>query len=122
MADKHYLQSLMGSVPPDVKRALTEIFNYVLKAIRFGRATGAQAPSENFAGHLYTATTPGVGDQEFSIPHRFNAPPYLAIPVLALDAVNSTLPPLTVTKPADGSRVYLKSSVTNATFTIYVEG
>jgi hypothetical protein len=47
--------------------------------------------------------------------------PYVLIPVLSLDSVNQTLPDLTVSRAADASRFYLKSSSTSAAIAVMVE-
>src|SRR5512147_718687 len=122
MADKNYLLSLMGGLPPDAKRVLTNIFDYLLKTIRFGRPDHKTA-SVNLAGQFYQATTPAVANTEFTVPHYFaGTAPYLLIPVLPLDTVNAQLVPLTVTRAADTNRVYLSSSATSAAICFFLEG
>ena len=122
MADRSYIQSLLGGLDTNTKRALIGIFDYLLKNnLRVGRPD-ADTPSVNLAGHFYTATTPASANAEFTIPHRFNAAPYLLIPVLPLDGVNTEIVPLKVTRAADASRLYLSSSATSTPICVYVEG
>ena len=121
MASMGQIQSAVGSLPSDQKRALTNIFEYVLKNWRFGR-TSNQAPSENFQGSFVEGTTHQTTNTEFSIEHGRGSAPYLAIPVLNLQAVGSKVVDLTVTRAADTRRVYFKSTVTSAPITLYLEG
>ena len=121
MASMGAVQSAIGALPADLKRALTTIFEYVLKNWRFGRPSD-RAPSENFQGSFVEGTTHGTTNTEFSIEHGRGTAPYLAIPVRNLQAVGSKVVDLTVTRAADTRRVYFKSTVTSAPITLYLEG
>ena len=120
MAAPSYVTSLLAGFPPDQKRALQSVFDYVLTNLRLGRcAAGTRA--ENLQVYAVTGRTPATPDTEFSLPHGLGRAPYLLVPVLALDDVNSELVPLRVTRAPDASRVYLASSVGDAPFKVLLE-
>lgn len=121
MARVGYVETIVGSLEAQTKKAIIAIFEYVLKNLRWGRP-GNQERAENLAGVFLTGTTHAVANTEFSIEHGLESAPYLLIPVLDLQTANSELVPLTVTQPADGRRIYLSSSETSAPFTVLVEG
>lgn len=123
MASLAVIQSQLGGIPAAMKTALIAAFGEVLKTgkIRFGR-TGEAEACENMAGHFYEFTTASVANQEFVIAHKFGRPPYALLPALNLLTVNSTTPPLTVTRAADSAFVYLSSSETDVTGCAYIEG
>lgn len=121
MADAAYIKSLMGELDAKVKKAFTPIWDYLLANIRIGRPID-RTRSTNLQAYFYTVTTPAVADKEFSVAHGLGTTPYLAMQVLPLDAVNATVVPLTVTRAADASRIYLSSSTASAPITLLVEG
>lgn len=121
MASASYIEALVGSLPTEHRRALKEVFTYVLGNLRLGPPDD-QARSENLQAYYYEATTPAVADTEFSILHGLGRAPYLVVPVLPLSVQGAQLVPLTVTRAADATRVYLSSSTTNAPITVLVEG
>ena len=120
MANPAYVESLVGSLPPEHRLAWKRVAEYVLRNLRFG-PVAHQARTENLQAYYYTATTPAVANQEFSISHGLGRVPYLAIPVLPLDAVGSELVPLKVTRAADGSRVYFSSSAVSTPIWLMIE-
>lgn len=120
MATPEYVIAQLGGIPADLKRVFGDVFRYVLGNLRFGRPSN-QTRAENVQAYFLTGTTPSVADTEFSIAHGLGTAPYLLLPVLDLQAVNARLVPLTVTRAADASRVYLSSSETDAPVTVLVE-
>jgi len=120
MATVGYVESLTGPLESPVRVALKRIFDYVLRNLRFG-PVAHQTRTENFQAYYLTGTTPATAGQEFSIAHGLGRVPYLVLPVLALDAVNSAIVPLTVTRAADVNRIYLSSSSTSTAIAIMVE-
>lgn len=122
MATSSYIEQLTGGLDANVKRALKQIFDYVLKGgLRFGRPDDETA-SENFTAAFYESTTHAVANTEFSIEHGFGRTPYLVMPVLPLDTPDAQIVPLKVTQAADSKRIYLSSSATSAAIRLYVEG
>ena len=119
MANSSYVESFFGGLDAPIRRALKQTFDYVLKDIRLGRAQGA---AQNFPGVFITGTTDAVANTEFTIAHGLGRTPYLAFPVLALDAIGAGTPRLQVSRAADASRIYLKSPDTAVAVTLYVEG
>lgn len=113
MASMGYVESSFGSVEEKVKKAAVEAFRYVLGNLSFG-AVEHQTRATNFQAYWLTATTPAVADTEFSIAHGLSAAPNFVMPVAPLNAVGSMIVPLTVSRAADGNRIYLKSSSTSA--------
>ena len=115
-----YVESLLGGLPPELKKAQTEIFRYVLPNGRFGPVSH-QTKSENFSAVYVASTTAAVANTEFSIVHGLGRTPYLVIPVLPLDVVGGTVVRLQVSRAADASRVYLRSPDTSAVIALYLE-
>lgn len=120
MASKGFVQSLLNSLPDDLKRVLVPAFQYTLDTLRFGHPDSGKR-AENFQIYFFSATTPAVANTEFSIHHGLQLTPTLLIPVMPLDEVGASLIPLTVTRIADTERVYFRSSSTNTSFTVGLE-
>ena len=124
MADISYVKSLLGGLDAPTKKALDQAFTYVLGNIRFG---GPQAPTEvntratNLQAYWLNGTSSTTANQEFSVAHGLGYAPKVLFPVASLSQVGAQVIPLTVSRAADASRVYLKSSVTGAAFTLLVE-
>jgi len=114
------VEVLVGGVDPDLKRVIIRIFDYVLNNLRIGRPD-ANTRSENLQAYFVAGTTPAVANTAFSVVHGLSQPPYVAIPVLDLQSVNSELPRLIVSRAADANRVYLKSPDASAPFVLMVE-
>jgi hypothetical protein len=121
VSDIGNVETSLAGLDRDEQRIFKSIFQYILGDMRFGRAEDSTV-AKNFGAVFYSGTTHATPGTEFSIPHGFGRPPYLLIPVLPLDAVNATLVPLTVTRAADSSRIYLSSSVASAPFVVFIEG
>ncbi len=114
MATSSYVNSLLGSLAAPIKVALSQAFSYLLTNLTFGRAEPGQtlqARGANLRIYPLSATT-----------HGLPSAPYLLVPVAPLDTVGASIVPLTVTRAADASRIYLSSSATNATVFVFVEG
>lgn len=92
-------------------------FFYIMDNWRIG--TGARAINAQL--YRLSGTTHATANAEFSIKHGLDSTPTQIIQILDLSVVNSQAVPLTVSRAADGDRIYLKSSSTNATFTILAE-
>jgi hypothetical protein len=121
MAILGYVESLIGGLDANTRRSLTEVFRYLLPNTRFGPVSH-QTKSESFQAYYVNSTTP-TSTGEFSIVHGLERVPYLALPVLPMDHVGARLVPLTVTRAADASRVYLKTEAgsTSTPFSLLVE-
>jgi hypothetical protein len=124
MADLSSLLSKLSGLDAPIKKAFTSLFTELVPDIRFGHPTGdnAKDAAKNFGGGFFQGTTHATPNTEFSITHGFGRVPYLAIPVLPLDQVNSQIVPLKVTQAADNKRVYFSSSEASAAFTVFIEG
>jgi hypothetical protein len=120
MATPGYVESLIGGLEADLRGALKRVFDYVLRNLRFGPVTN-QVRTENFQAYYYTTTTPATANEEFSVAHGLGRVPYVLIPVLSLDSINQAIVPLQVSRAADASRFYLKSSSTSAAIAVMVE-
>jgi hypothetical protein len=120
MAKTPGVESLVGGLDPDMKRVFVRVFDYVLNNLRIGRPDGGER-AENLQAYFIEGTTPAVANTEFSIAHGLGQAPYLLVPVLDLTTVGKQSPRLTVTKAADGVRVYLSSPDTSAPFSAMVE-
>lgn len=123
MADLGSIEAELGALPPALKATFTRIFTILLTDLRFGHAKGEQPdPLKNFGGGFFHTTTPAVAGTAFTVPHGFGRTPYLAFPVLLLDAVGSTDGIVTVSRAADDKRIYLTSSIENQGVSFIVEG
>lgn len=114
------MKSLLRQVPDAAtRRALEECFTHVMGNLRFGvpehqtRATNLQT--------YFVASTTAASTGEFSIVHGLGSAPHLAFQVLDLSQPGAKLVPLEVSKAADGSRLYLKSTSTTAPFWMLIE-
>ena len=121
MASLGGLEALIGSLPADTKRVLTELLRAFVPFLRFGPAEH-QAKAENFASYVVVSTT-ATSTSEFSILHGMGRAPYRAMPVVDLNSSGMEIVPLRVTRPADASRIYLKTSAgsTNVVFALQIE-
>jgi hypothetical protein len=123
MADLGLIQAEINSLPVDVRATMLRIFTTLLTDLRFGHPKGAQPdPMKNFAGGFFHATTPVTPGTEFTLPHGFGRAPYLAQPILLLDAVGSSDGVFTVSRAADDKRIYLTSTVASKAVSFLVEG
>lgn len=121
MAVPGFVEALLGGLTADVKRALVEVFRYVLPNGRFGPISH-QTKSESFQAYYVNSTTDS-STGEFSIVHGMGRTPYLGVMVVDLGAVGARTPILTVSRLADAQRVYLKADAgsTNAPFSLLLE-
>jgi hypothetical protein len=117
MADKGYVNSFINALPENLRYPLRNSFWYLMDNWRIG--TGARAINAQL--YRLTGTTHATANTEFSIKHGMDGTPTQILQVLDLSVVNSQIVPLTVSKAADGDRIYLKSSSTGATFTLLAE-
>ena len=123
MAAIGYLESLLNRLPVSVKAPLVQFAQEAFRNVRFGAPDASAVACENMGGHLVPFTTSSTIDLEVAIAHQLgrDRTPRLAIPVLALDTVNSMIPALTVTRAADTTYLYLSSPNTGETVWLYVE-
>jgi hypothetical protein len=112
---------LLGGVEASLKHVLTQVFQYVLPNGRFGPISHQQKV-ENFQAYYVNSTT-ATSTGEFTVVHGMGRTPYLALMALNLASSGSKTPVLTVSRPADGMRIYVKADAgsTNAPFTLYLE-
>lgn len=123
MADLGRALQEINALPTEQRKPWTSILTDVLKNMRFGHPKGDQPDAcVNFGAGFFHGTTPSTPGAEFTIAHGFGRVPYLAFPVLRLDAVGSRIVPLTVTRAADDKRVYLSSTIADAPICLVVEG
>lgn len=120
MADIGLIESELGGVPPDLKRALVASFRYVLGNLSFGAISTERTRATNFQAYYVSGTTPAAAHTEFSIAHGLGVVPSVLFPVVGLNHVGAQIVPLTIARAADAKRVYLTSSVANAPITVMV--
>lgn len=113
-----YVDTLLNSLPADLKRTLTQVFDYLQNNWKVG--TGPRA--SNAQWYRIESTTASVANTEFSVRHGLGVAPHTLIPVVDLTQAGAGLVPLTVSRAADAERVYLKSSSTGVVLTFFVEG
>ena len=117
MATKGAIDLYVNSLPSEIRYPVQRALWYIMDNWRVG--TGARA--ENGQLYRFTSTSAAVANTEFAITHGVGITPTQLFPVLDLSALNSQMIPLTVSRVADASRIYLKSSSTSAVFTILAE-
>lgn len=123
MANLGSVESLIQSLPSELRPTMLLIFRSFLRDIRFGHPGGDQPdPMLNMGGGFFHGTTHATPGSEFTIAHGFGRTPYLALPVLRLDAVGSSIVPLTVSHVADDKRLFFTSTIASAPFSLAVEG
>ena len=121
MASLGVVEALLGSLPADTKRTMTEVFLALVPFLRFGPVEH-QGKAENFAGYSYVSTT-ASDTGEFTVMHGLGRAPYRFMPALDLNSSGMELVNVRVSRPADASRIYLKAIAgsTNKTFSFYLE-
>jgi hypothetical protein len=122
LADLGYVKTLIRGIPDEKTRSiLDQVMTHVLGNLRHG-VPEHQVRSEN--GQQYWQQSTSASDtSEFSILHGLPAAPHYGIPVLEFDRVGSKAGFLTVSRVADGKRIYLKADAgsTGAQLTWLVE-
>lgn len=115
------LEALVGSLPADMKRAMTELLRALVPFQRFGPVEHQQK-AENFAGYTLVSTT-ASDTGEFSVAHGLGRAPFRFMPSLDLNSSGMELVHVRVSRPADASRIYLKATAgsTNKVFSFYLE-
>lgn len=121
MASIGYLESLLNTLPADFRRPFTAFVREAFASLRIGAPSTTAVAAENFGGHLVPVTTSGTANQEVAIAHGLGRTPRVVFPVLAPNAVNATIPVVTITRAADSTYVYLSSATQTASFHLYVE-
>lgn len=122
MARAAYIEALLGSLEPPIRRSFRAVFDYLLTSLRIGRVSTANVRAENMQWYVLTGTTPSTPNEEFSLPHSLGRAPYLLLPVLPLDAIGGEYVRLAVPRAADAHRVYLTSPEVDAPITVLIEG
>lgn len=117
MSSIGYVDSLLNTLEPAVKKTLDLAFREVIQNFQLGDGPKAT----NARWFRLTGTTAAVANTEFSILHGMDVEPALLIPVIDLTAIGSQLVSLTVTKAPDAKRIYLSSPSTSAVVTLYAE-
>lgn len=123
MADIGYIRRLLSGLSNDRDRViLTTAFEHALGNMRFG-VPDNQTRSVNGQWYWEQSTT-ATSTAEFSFAHGLPSAPSYGIPIIKFDTVGSKAGYLTVTRAADGKRIYLKADAgsTNAPVTLLVEG
>lgn len=126
MARASYIESLTGGITADLRLTFKRVADYFFNNLRFGvpvsrTEQAGVGRAENFQLYCFAATTPSTGGTEFSVSHNLGVTPYLLLPCLNLANVNEQLVPLTVSRAADNSRIYLTSTSTNAAIRFWLE-
>lgn len=121
MASLGNVEALLGSLPADVKRTMTEVFRALVPYLQFGPVEH-QTKAINFSSYTVISTS-AASTGEFTIAHGMGRAPYRAMPILDLNSSGMELIPLRVTRPADASRIYLQTRAgsTGAVFALQLE-
>src|SRR6185436_7853448 len=117
MANKGYVDQLINALPAELRYPIGGAIKYLMDNWRVGN--GARAINAQW--YRVTATTSTTANTEFTVAHGLGAAPSQLFPLLDLASINSQMVPLTVSKAPHATYLYLKSSSTNAPFTILVE-
>lgn len=121
MAAIGFLESLLNTLPAEIRRVFTAFLREAFTQLRLGAPSSTAVACENFGGHLVPYTTSSSANAEVAIAHKLARVPRLALQVIALDTVDKTTPVLTVTRAADATFLYVKSATTSASGHLYVE-
>jgi hypothetical protein len=119
MANSGYVEATLGGLEDDVKQPVMAAFDYVLDNWTIGPLEHGERAT-NLSAVWLTGTTSSVANQEFTIAHGLERTPTYVLPVAALGEVGSQVVPLTVSRAADGVRIYLASSSTSAPIALLV--
>lgn len=119
MASLGGIEVLLGALESNTKKVLTEVMRALVPNLRFG-PVDHQTKCENFQGYTLTSTT-ATSTGEFSVAHGLGRTPYRLMPAMDLSSSGGNFVPLTCTRPADAQRIYVKSSITNVVFSVYIE-
>ncbi len=120
MADKGTVELILNTLPTAQRRPIGDAIKHVMETWRQGQPDDGDRATN---GQLYirSSTTPSTAGTEFSIVHGLGSAPTAIYPVLFLDSTVHQLVPLQVSRAADATRIYLKSTSTNAAFSVWVE-
>lgn len=121
MASTGYLESILNTLPSDIRKTMQQFAREAFSQLRFGAPSASAEAAENLGGHLVPFTTASVADNEVAVEHRLDRVPSWALVGLDLRTVNATAPVLTVTRAADMRFLYVSSPTTDAAVVIYVE-
>lgn len=121
MAAIGYLESLLNTLPAEIRRVFTAFTREAFTGLRFGAPAADAVACENLGGHLVPYTTSTVVNREVAVAHKLGRVPRLALLALALDTVNATTPVITITRAADATYLFIKSATTTASGWLYVE-
>ena len=122
MADLGYVKSQLTSVPDvPTRKALDNVFTHILGNIRVG-VPEHQTRAVNLQAYFLQSTS-ASDTAEFSIAHGLPDAPHWGIILLDLSQPGAKAAGYTVSRAADGRRVYLKADAgsTHAPLTLLVE-
>jgi hypothetical protein len=120
VANKGYVETLIGRLPEQIRTPLKYAFEHVLDNGQIGGVEHGKK-AINFRWYRLDATTSTAANTEFTVAHGLGMAPYHLLPMVPLNSSGSQLVRLRVTRAADASRLYLSSPDTNAAFSILVE-
>lgn len=120
MAHVGGLLAIIGSLPADSKRVMTELINAAFPNLR-GGPIEHQRKLENFQRYYVNSTTNSTANDEFTVVHGMGRAPFACRQVLPLDQIGSKEVRLEVTRAADSVRVYLRSPEASAPITLELE-
>lgn len=118
MADIGAVKTELAAFDGAQKSGLLSAFTYILSNWSFSASDRGKAGNNLL--YYIDGTTSSNANQEFSIAHGMEGTPSVLIPVMKLNQVNSQVVSLSVSRAADGKRVYLKSPSTSAAITVMV--
>lgn len=121
MASIGYLESLLNTLPQALKVPMVAFTREAFKTLNFGAPQSTAKAATNFHGNLVPLTTAANSGDEVAVAHGLGRVPRTLFNLVGLDTVNATLVPLTVTRAADATYLYLSSPVTDAATWVYVE-
>lgn len=122
MAAVGYLESLLQSLPQEIKGPLIQFTREGFKTLRIGPPGSSAVAAENFGAHLVPFTTHGTANTEVAVAHGLpRAPTTILTGVLPAGTVNATNPVIAISRAADATYVYIKSATENASGWLYVE-
>lgn len=117
MATKAYVEQLLNTLDANIRGPIRNAIWYLMDNWRLG--DGARAVNAQW--YQVSSTTASVALSEFAVKHGIGATPKWLIPVMDVTAQGDQVVPLQISRPADDTYIYLKSSSTSAVVTFFLE-
>lgn len=120
MSQKGYVASLINRLETATRSTLLPAFDHIIDNGQIGGIEHGKK-AINFRWYRLDGLTHATPGAEFTMAHGLGVTPLHLFPFVPLTSSGAQLVRLTVTRPADETRLYLSSPDTSASFSILVE-